>query len=73
VWIPRPDFKKAAESWILAGGAHHTSFSQALTSDHLKDFAAMAGVEFVRIGAGTELSAVENELRWNDLAYKFLS
>ena len=70
VWVPRPDFKRGCEGWILAGGAHHTGFSQALTSAHLQDFAAMMGVEFIRIGAGTDLAALENELRWNDVAYK---
>ncbi len=70
VWIPRPDFKRSCEAWILAGGAHHTSFSPALTAEHLKDFAAMAGIEFIRIGTGTEIPALENELRWNDVAYK---
>ena len=73
VWIPRPDFKRACEAWILAGGAHHTSFAQALTSDHIKDFAAMAGIEFIRIGTGTEISSLENELRWNEAAYKLLA
>jgi L-arabinose isomerase len=72
VWIPRPDFKRACEAWILAGGAHHTSFSQALTAEHLRDFAAIVGIEFIRIGTGTELPALENELRWNDAAYKLL-
>ena len=72
VWSPRPDFKRSCEAWILAGGAHHTSFSRALTAEHLKDFAAMAGIEFIRIGAGTEIAALENELRWNDAAYKLL-
>ncbi len=70
VWIPRPNLQTSAEAWILAGGAHHTSFSQALTSEHMKDFAAMAGVEFIRIGTGTEIPALENELRWNDAAYR---
>jgi len=32
VWIPRPDLKTAAGAWILAGGAHHTGFSQAVTT-----------------------------------------
>jgi len=70
VWIPRPSLQTSAEAWILAGGAHHTSFSQALTSEHMKDFAAMAGVEFIRIGNGTEIGALENELRWNDAGYR---
>ncbi len=29
----------------------------------------MLGIEIVRIGAGTEISALRNELRWNDVAY----
>jgi L-arabinose isomerase len=70
VWIPRPDLKTSAEAWILAGGAHHTSFSQGLSSEHMKDFAAMADIEFIRIGTGTQIPALENELRWNDVAYR---
>jgi L-arabinose isomerase len=73
VWIPRPNLKTACEAWILAGGAHHTSFSQALTADTLRNFAAMAGVEFIRIGTGTEISTLQNELRWNDAAYRILA
>jgi L-arabinose isomerase len=72
VWIPRPDFKLACEAWILAGGAHHCAHSRALTMEHIDDFAAIAGLELVRIGDATDLGALKNELRWNDLAYKFL-
>ena len=43
VWSCKPDFRTAATAWILAGGAHHTGFSQALSAEHLEDFAAMAG------------------------------
>jgi L-arabinose isomerase len=71
VWIPRPDFRRGCEAWILAGGAHHTSFSRAVEPTQLEDFAAMAGLELVRIGRGTDLSALRNELRWNDVAYRF--
>jgi L-arabinose isomerase len=70
VWVPRPDFKRACEAWILAGGAHHTSFSRAVTSAQLEDFAAMTGLELIRIGDGTDLRALRNELRWNDAAYR---
>jgi L-arabinose isomerase len=69
LWIPKPDLKTAAAAWILAGGAHHTGFSQALTSEHLEDFADMAGIEFLLIGPGTELSSFKKELRWNELYY----
>jgi L-arabinose isomerase len=69
VWLPRPDLKTAASAWILAGGAHHTAFSSALTADHWKNFADMAGVEFVLIDANTRLSEFEKELRWNAVHY----
>ncbi|WP_437738308.1 L-arabinose isomerase [Sorangium sp. So ce1335] len=70
VWIPKPNFKLACEAWILAGGAHHCAHSRAVTMEHVEDFATIAGVELVRIGEGTEIRALRNELRWNDLAYR---
>jgi len=70
LWIPRPDFRRGCEAWILSGGAHHTGFSRVVTAAHLEDFAAMAGLEFVFIGQGTDLRALKNELRWNDAAYR---
>jgi L-arabinose isomerase len=30
----------------------------------------MLGVELIRIGQGTDLGALKNELRWNDAAYR---
>ncbi len=69
VWIPRPDLKTAASAWILAGGAHHTGFSQAVTQEHLEDFARMADVEFLLIDSDTRLSGFQNELRWNEAYY----
>jgi L-arabinose isomerase len=69
VWIPRPNLKVAAAGWILAGGAHHTGFSQVVTAEHLEDFADMAGMEYLLIGADTRLSDLKKELRWNDLYY----
>jgi L-arabinose isomerase len=69
VWIPRPSLKIAAHAWILAGGAHHTGFSQCVTSGHLEDFAEMAGIEFLLIGQATELARFKDQLRWNDVYY----
>jgi L-arabinose isomerase len=69
VWVPRPNLKVSAAAWIMAGGAHHTSFSQAITRAHLEDFARMAGLEFLVIDSETRLSDFEKELRWNDLYY----
>ncbi|MDD4788199.1 MAG: L-arabinose isomerase, partial [Pirellulales bacterium] len=39
VWAPRPSLKVGAAAWILASGPHHTSFSQAIGSECLEDFA----------------------------------
>jgi L-arabinose isomerase len=69
LWIPRPNLKVAAAAWIYAGGAHHTSFSYAVTPEHLHDFADMAGVEFLVINENTCLEDFKRELRWNDLYY----
>jgi len=69
VWKCRPDFKTACGAWIRAGGAHHTAFSYAVTSENLRDFAEIAGVEFVLIDADTRLAELEKELRWNEAYY----
>jgi L-arabinose isomerase len=69
LWLPHPDLKTAAATWILAGGAHHTGFSLDLTTEHLEDFAEMAGMEFLLIDKETTVSGFKKELRWNDLYY----
>jgi L-arabinose isomerase len=69
LWLPHPDLKTAAASWIYAGGAHHTGYSYDLTSEHMADFAEMAGMEFLLINEHTTVSAFKKELRWNDLYY----
>jgi L-arabinose isomerase len=72
VWVPRPSLKVAAAAWIHAGGAHHTAFTQALSPEHLEDYAEMAGVELVLIDESTSVRALKNELRWNE-AYHHLA
>ena len=69
LWIPLPDLKIAAEAWILAGGAHHTAFSQAVTKEHLEDFAEIAGIECLLIDNDTRIRDFKRELRWNELYY----
>ncbi|MBV9034203.1 MAG: L-arabinose isomerase [Acidobacteriaceae bacterium] len=70
LWIPRPSLKVAATTWILAGGAHHTGFSQALTAQHLQDFAEIAGMEFLLIDENTSVREFQKELKWNDAYYR---
>ena len=69
VWKPMPDLQTGAAAWIYAGGAHHTSFSQPITAEHMEDFAAMAGIEMVLIDENTKISDFKKELKWNDLYY----
>lgn len=69
MWIPCPNLKVAAGAWILAGGAHHTGFSQAVTTEAMQDFAEIAGLEFLRIDAHTHINDFKNELRWNEMYY----
>jgi L-arabinose isomerase len=69
LWVPRPDLKVAAAAWIHAGSSHHTALSLAIGPEHLRDFADMAGVEFVLIDETTRLAEIQKELRWNEAYY----
>jgi L-arabinose isomerase len=71
VWIPEPNLKIAATAWISAGGAHHTVLSRALTAEHWQNFAEIAGMECVLIDHETKLAHLANELRWNDMYYRW--
>jgi L-arabinose isomerase len=70
IWKCRPDFKTACAAWIHAGGAHHTGFSYAVTTEHMEDFAEIAGIELVVIDAKTELRALQQQLRTNEIYYR---
>jgi len=67
LWAPEPDLKIAATAWILAGGSHHTSLSYAVTTEHLQDFADIAGMECLQIDNKTTLPSLVKELKWNDM------
>jgi len=71
LWKPQPSLKEGAEAWILAGGAHHTSFSYEVSQECLLDFAEMMGIECVLIDNNTNILNFRNELRINDLVWKF--
>lgn len=70
LWKPYPDMQTGCAAWILAGGAHHTCYSQNLTAEHLEDVAEIAGMEYVLIGKDSSLSGIKRELKWNDLYYQ---
>jgi L-arabinose isomerase len=64
LWEPKPSLSVSAAAWILAGGAHHTVYSQALTTENIADFADIAGVELVVIDSNTSIREFKNELRY---------
>ncbi len=70
LWKPYPDMQTGCAAWILAGGAHHTCYSQNITAEQMEDFAAMANIEYVLINNETRLYQFKNELRWNDKFYQ---
>lgn len=70
LWKPQPDMRTGCAAWIYAGGAHHTVYSQNLTTDYIADFAEMFNTELVVIDAKTELRQFKNELKWSEMAYK---
>jgi L-arabinose isomerase len=69
VWSCKPDFKTACAAWIYAGGAHHTVFSHPLTTEHIRDFTEMAGIELATIDAKTDLHHFRESLRNGEIYY----
>jgi L-arabinose isomerase len=70
VWLPHPNLRVAATAWILAGGAHHTGFSQVVSVEQLEDYAEIAGIEFVLIDEQTQIRSFKQELRNMSLYYR---
>jgi L-arabinose isomerase len=70
LWKPYPDMKTGCAAWILAGGAHHTCYSQNLSAVNMEDFADIAGIEYVLIDQDTKLRQLKNELKWSEVYYR---
>jgi L-arabinose isomerase len=70
LWKPYPDMATGCAAWILAGGAHHTCYSQNLTAECLGDFAEMAGIEYVLIDKDTRIHSFKTMLRMNEYCFK---
>jgi L-arabinose isomerase len=70
LWKTQPSLSQAVENWIQAGGAHHTGFSYKVTTEQLRDFAELAGIEFLLINNDTNTHAFNNEIRWNEVIFR---
>lgn len=66
LWKPAPNLTTAAEAWILAGGGHHTTYSNAINVDYLADYAEMAQIELLVIDENTKVNDFRKEMRWNE-------
>ena len=69
LWEPKPSLEVAGAAWIHAGGAHHSVYTQGITTDQVVDFAEMAGVEMVVIDEDTNVREFKQELRHNAVFY----
>lgn len=69
LWEPRPNLGIAGAAWIHAGGAHHSVYSQGVTTEQIIDFAEMAGVEAVVIDEDTKVRTFKDGLRQNAAYY----
>ena len=70
VWRPRPDFHTSAESWLSAGGPHHTVLSTAVGAEELTDLAEMTRTELLLIDGSTTRATFADKLRWNQAYYR---
>jgi len=70
MWKAMPSFETSTECWILAGGGHHTAYSNVLTEEYIRDYAEITGIELIAIVKGSTVEGIRNELRWNAAAYK---
>ncbi|MBB3187936.1 L-arabinose isomerase [Microbacter margulisiae] len=69
LWIPQPNFEIGAGAWIVAGGTHHSSFSFALTTEFMEDYAEIADMEMLLIDKDTTMRNFKQDLRNNEVYY----
>lgn len=55
LWEPHPNMETGVAAWIYAGGAHHTCFSQNISTQQLIDYATFTGIECVVIDEQSRL------------------
>ncbi|HEY2671701.1 MAG TPA: L-arabinose isomerase [Rugosimonospora sp.] len=70
VWKPAPSLSTSAESWLTAGGPHHTVLTRAVTAETLADFADMVHTEMLLIDADTTTRSFADRVRWNQAYYR---
>lgn len=69
LWDAQPNLEVAATAWILAGGAHHTVYTQALDTSYMEDLADIAGIELLVIDQDTRIRDFKDKLNSNEVYY----
>lgn len=70
LWDPHPNLDIAATAWILAGGAHHTVYTQALSLEYMEDLADIAGIELLVIDKDTKVRTFKDQINHNEAYYQ---
>ncbi|MES2794318.1 MAG: L-arabinose isomerase [Bacteroidota bacterium] len=70
LWKPLPNMEIGLQAWILAGGAHHTVYSQNISTEYLEDFADMFDLELVVIDKDTTIRGLKGELRLGEIGFR---
>ena len=69
LWDAKPNLEDAATAWILAGGAHHTVYSQAVNTEYMEDLAEIAGIELLVIDQNTNIRDFKDKINANEVYY----
>lgn len=69
LWDAKPSLEVAATAWILAGGAHHTVYSQDINTEYMEDFADIAGIELLVIDEKTTVRDFKDRINANEAYY----
>ncbi|MGX1750103.1 L-arabinose isomerase [Glutamicibacter protophormiae] len=70
VWHPRPNFNTSTESWLVAGGAHHTVMSTGAGIEEFEIFAEIAGTELLIIDEETTRRNFAQQIRVNQAYFR---
>lgn len=69
LWKPMPNLEIGAGAWITAGGTHHSSFSYAITTEMMEDYAEILDIELLIIDKDTTMRAFKQDIRNNEVYY----
>jgi L-arabinose isomerase len=70
LWKPYPNMEVGLQGWLLAGGAHHTVYSQNISVQMMEDFGEMLAIETIIIDENTDLKSLKNQIKINENYYK---